>query len=544
MQRARPEISVRRAPSTVGLRTAPPPVVALLAAAVLAALAPTAAGQANPQFEKLGSRLPVGASGALAIMMGDVDGDGDLDIVCGRDSQSGLERLYRNDGRGHFADVSATQMPAGVGSTFTRDLAFGDVDGDGDLDVIASCIGPDRLYLNDGSGTFTDATASQMPAAWTVSTSVAAGDIDGDGDVDLVFGATGYGYGATNHVYVNDGTGTFTDGTSGRIPADQDWTSELVLGDVDGDGDLDLVVARKYPHFTYGYIGEPNGLLLNDGTGTFVDGSSQLPLVADATNGVALGDVDGDGDLDVLFANGFNHSQFPGQGPECRLLVNSGTGTFVAATGGQLPLDNEETVGATFGDLDGDGDLDILVTMSDSRQLGVYLNSGAGNFVDATAERLAASASGWVHVLAALGDVDGDGDLDVAFADSSAATVHLRANLLRQLDAQSAPQLGQNYTFETYARYGAPRLSDVALPYVSFAPASIPLPPFGTVGIDPAVAVALAPVLVPQPAGVVQVPVAVPSNGVFIGLSIYAQAALIQYPLQPHLTNVTHGVVQ
>src|SRR5690606_11548508 len=119
-----------------------------------------------------------------SLALGDVDGDGDLDLVVGNvgDVYSGTpSRLYTNDGNGAFTDVSASRMPAG--NHYTSDLALGDLDGDRDLDLVLGNSDQCLLYRNDGTGTYTDATAMSMPAGSYGTRSLALGDVDGDGDL-------------------------------------------------------------------------------------------------------------------------------------------------------------------------------------------------------------------------------------------------------------------------------------------------------------------------------------------------------------------------
>ncbi|MCA8977893.1 MAG: VCBS repeat-containing protein, partial [Planctomycetes bacterium] len=240
-------------------------------------------------------RLPAINDNTRSIALGDIDGDGDFDLIVGNHNQQA--RLLQNNGLGTFADITATNLPVLSGPV--PSVAFGDVDGDLDLDLVVGIYyQQSRLLLNNGSGTFVDATATNMPGGIDLSYAVALGDVDGDGDLDLVVGNYYYG-GAQNRLLLNNGSGAFTDVTGSNMPGVLDPTFAIALGDVDGDGDLDLVAGNYY------YYGSRNRLLLNNGGGTFSDvTAAAMPPVEDATYAVALTDVDGDGDPDLVVGNG------------------------------------------------------------------------------------------------------------------------------------------------------------------------------------------------------------------------------------------------
>ena len=218
------------------------------------------------------------------------------------------------------------------------------------------------------------------------SLAVALGDVDGDGDLDALV-ANSRGEGQPDMVWLNDGAGQFSD--SGQRLGNTS-TEGLALGDLDGDGDLDAFIATDWK----------NSIWLNDGTGTFSDTGQRLSDLLSFA--VALGDLDGDGDLDAFVGNADHESG----GQPNAVWLNNGTGTF--SHSGQS-LGDSATLVVALGDLDGDGDLDAFVANGDDKAEAdeVWLNDGTGRFSD-TGQRLGNSSS---HAMA-LGDLDGDGDID------------------------------------------------------------------------------------------------------------------------------------
>jgi len=466
--------------------------------------------------------LPALLDITTAVAVGDMDGDEDLDAFVGNAAHPGLpvgqNRLYRNGGAGFFTDVGTTNLP--LLTDDTRAVALGDVDGDGDLDAYIGNLGQSRLLLNGGTGTFTDATASSLPTLVENTTALALGDVDGDGDLDALVGNLGQ----QNRLYLNGGAGAFRDFTATHLPALADPTNAVALGDVDGDGDLDALVGNgSYP---FPPLGHPNRLYLNGGTGVFTDvTASHLPALLDITTSVALGDVDGDGDLDALVGN---------LGQQNRLYLNGGNGIFADATATNLPALLDDTRAVALGDVDGDGDLDALIGnhLPGNR---LYLNDGAGVFTDATATDL---PDGILRTVAlALGDVDGDGDLDGIAGRSglplfaSGGEVRLYTNLTRQLAWRGIPRAGKPLDLDLRGPGNGVWVLAAAL-----GSANIPLPPFGTLRLDPTTLILVGGGTL-DPQGRATLSYSVPPSA--LGLSIYWQGAVAGPPVLTNLEVTT-----
>ena len=288
-----------------------------------------------------------------SLVVGDVDGDGDLDFLTANvGSSPGGVSLRLNNGSGTFSgsqNVAVDDAPYSV--------ALGDVDGDGDLDLLtANIIGNTvSVRLNNGAGTF---AGGSTVAVGTTPTSVVLGDVDGDGDLDFV---TANRNANTVSVRLNNGAGTFAGGTD---PAVGTGPQSVVLGDVDGDGDLDLLTANSNANTV--------SVRLNNGAGTFAGGSTVA--VGTSPTSVVLGDVDGDGDLDLLAANNFVST--------VSVRLNNGAGTFA---GGTDPAVDTSPQAVVLGDVDGDGDLDLLTANQSANTVSVRLNQAPAPVITAVA---------------------------------------------------------------------------------------------------------------------------------------------------------------
>ncbi len=456
------------------------------------------------------------------LALADLDGDLDLDLVSANgfdDWTAWPNRLHRNDGYGSFHDVSATHLPEDYDDS--RAVVAADVDQDGDLDLVfGNWMVQSRLYLNDGTAVFTDATAARMPPGAAATTSLAAGDVNGDGYPDLVVG----NFLEQTRLYLNDGAGSLLDTTASSLPSAVHETRALALGDVSGDGHLDLVLAVGYTQ------GAQNRLYLNDGTGVFTDATAtHMPAQAYATACLDLGDADGDGDLDIVFGN-----DVPGGfGRTNSLYVNGGNGVFTA---GWLMYDLDNTEAIAFADVDEDGDLDVFCGDYGTYNK-LYLNDGTGSYTDGT-YRMPGVFENTRAI--AVGDVDGDGDVDLlagTFGSQHVETV-LHLNHHRQLGAPRVAAIGETWVLDVDSRAGYATAPQAAVVLLGLSPASIALPPYGVLRVDPSSGVWL-PAVQPAPTGRGSLALPLPPVTALAGLMLYAQALVLptSSPAAARLTN-------
>lgn len=273
------------------------------------------------------------------VKLADFDGDGDLDAVMVCHQNSAATKVYLNDGAGIF---TATAQDFGDARISAADVNVLDLDDDGFMDIHVLYYSesgvPDKVYLNDGSGTFHDSglLLDEDFIAW--------GDLDDDGDVDYFGKHWGEGYG----VMLNDGGiqgGTLGQFALGWQMEDQHASvGDVALADFDGDGDLDAMISNGFRDTG----SRPARLLWNDGSGAFTDSGLRLNETMGAH--FAVGDLDLDGRLDVVVTNMDRPNE---------VWLNRGD-QFVDS-GLRLGNNTEMSGRPTLGDLDGDGDLDVII---------------------------------------------------------------------------------------------------------------------------------------------------------------------------------------
>lgn len=464
-------------------------------------------------------RLQFEAAPAAA---GDVDGDGDTDLVFG-----GLW-LQGTDGR--YSRGPA--LPPAHGSSFFGKFGPGllrDFDGDADLDLFLTD-GPGRglpgsnvlprLCRNLGNGTFANVA---LPASvTTVGTACDAGDVDGDGDLDLVLGARSPDFDNTGVRVIllrNEGNLTFVDATA-QMPRLLHQCGGIALRDLDGDGDLDLLAGTEKD-----YHSTPSAILLvNDGSGTFVDQTASRIPADPAAYGLAVADFDGDGDLDFA-------QQLPFV-PDARIYTNAGDGTFAASLAPR---------GTHVVDWDGDG---TLVDLWDNR--GMQLSIGDVNVTWTTVFGFSATTPAVVLPF----DHDGDGDLDLAvgglpnFAGPLAAVEHqgVILNLHRDLRLASQPRLGQLLRVQLRAANGNAATGAWIGISAGRLPAGIAMPDLGRglLVADPGQLVVLAYTVVPDADTVVEAVCPIPAVPAIVDVRFLTQALFVPFghEADAHFSNV------
>ncbi len=335
-------------------------------------------------------------------------------------------------------------------------VAFFDYDGDGltdiyfvnsaDLPGFSSSIPPtNRLYRNNGEGTFTDVTEQAGVGDTGYGAGCAVADYDNDGCLDLY--VTNFG---ANVLYRNNGDGTFTDVTQHTGVGDNRWSLGCAFADYDNDGFVDLYVTNYIDfHFethtnctqkgvaTYcppeSFDGVPDTLYRNNGDGTFTDVTTSTGVYNEDGKGMGIvfGDYDNDGDSDCYIGN---------DAGENFLYQNKGDGTFtnvgwMAGVEADENGDVQGTMGIDFGDYDNDGLLDLIAINYQQQTNALYRNDNGDFFTDLSFAAGMAESLPYVGWGVDFFDVDNDGDKDLLIANG-----HLQDTVEKYDDTTTYPQ--------------------------------------------------------------------------------------------------------
>jgi len=333
----------------------------------------------------------------------DYDQDGDPDLFV---ANNGNNFLYQNQGDGSFVAITEGAIVNDGGNSTSA--TWGDYDNDGDLDLfVTNAFGESNfLYQNEGDGSFTKITDTELVWYGGNYTGASWGDYDNDGDLDLFVTSLGDPF---NSLFENQGDGSFyevlhEDGSFVFDDEGSDRSYSCSWADYDHDNDLDLFVANDGPNFLY----------RNNGDKTFTRVTTGDVITdADVSKSGSWVDYDNDGDLDLFVTNGgFDYNDQRVFQPN-RLYRNEGNGNFTKITAGAIVTDEMSSVGCSWADYNNDGDLDLFVANYNQHN-SFYVNQGDGTFrrvdyIDMVTQEGSSEGCSWADI-----DQNGSPDLFVA----------------------------------------------------------------------------------------------------------------------------------
>ena len=391
--------------------------VAVAAAAAAAAIDVSAQAVGPLWFDVTSEAIPATAFWTNKVEIADLNGDGRPDLLFangGDYSTPGTpepNQVFVHTGAG-FRFAEATVAVFGPTPDLARVIKARDVNGDGLVDVFVGTTyqTQSRLYLGTGKGAFREVTATHLPHLPLSVGDVEFGDVDLDGDLDLVLADWGAGHNMTNdggrtRLWLNDGAAHFTDATDARMPALKvRFSWDLELADVDNDDDLDVLVScKRCPG---------SSLFRNDGRGLFTEDARALPQYTNNYEFEPM-DLDGDGWLDLVTMNDGDIAGDDQSSRREHVFKNDGKGRFRDVTASWWPLAanvGEDDNMVAFLDADADGDADFVVgSLSGPDRL--LVNDGQGHLTARLDVFSGEDTPGTLGI--ALADLDGDGRMDV-----------------------------------------------------------------------------------------------------------------------------------
>jgi plastocyanin len=386
----------------------------LVCGLITSAFTATASAQ---QFQYQAGLIPGTPRWTEGVEAADVDNDGDFDLFFAEGdgfASAGTQRqnvLVINQfvGSGTLSYTNESVARLGVHVSNAKGVATGDIDGDGYIDAVFANgfnTDPPFMYINQGAGNpgfYNEQAAARGITEIMSSAGAGLGDLDDDGDLDLILNDVGGsflgGAGDRPNLYMNDGAGNFTERMdAGWAPPIKKAQMDVQFIDIDNDMDLDFV-----GYCRGGNTGGNHYLMINDGNANFTDSSSLLPNGSTSCYEAELGDLDGDFDSDVFMVslNGF------AEGPVRNNLVESGTNTLTFTAGAPESVSQDDNEVALC-DYDNDGDLDPFIGSLATKER-IYRNDGGMNF---SGDHGSIQTVGDSTLDCTFADVDNDGDYD------------------------------------------------------------------------------------------------------------------------------------
>jgi len=330
---------------------------------------------ANNWSDESVARLGTNLSNAKMVVAADVDNDGWIDALFCNAFNTDTPFLYINTGAGSPGFFTQENNTRGLTGTYSSASAqFGDLDNDGDLDLVLCDSGSNflggsgakpHLFINNGAGVFTEQAAKLNAPTKKAHMDVQLVDVDNDFDLDFFGPCRASNTNGNHYLMLNDGSANFTD-VSSSVPASSTNTYEAEVGDLDGDNDLDLFFV-SLSGFAEGHV---RNNFAGSGSLTFTAGAT---ISTDDDNEVALLDYDNDGDYDVVFGS---------PGSTEKLFRNNGNLSFSTVSGAFTSV-SDSTLDCAVADLDNDGSYDVITAQGESNNAQfdnkIYLNTGVAD---------------------------------------------------------------------------------------------------------------------------------------------------------------------